>query len=94
MTVGELLDRISSEELTEWMEFAEQEPFGARMDSLGHGIVASTLANIYKKENVKPFTAEDFMPDCFKQEVEPQSVDVMRNIALMWTSVANSGKVE
>lgn len=32
MTVSELLDRVSSRELTEWMVYAELEPFGPLVD--------------------------------------------------------------
>ena len=63
MTVGELLARISSKELTEWMVFYGYEPFGYQTQLLGHGIVASTLANIHRKKGTKAFLPSDFMPE-------------------------------
>lgn len=63
MTVGELLSRISSKELTEWMIFYGYEPFGYEAQMLGHGVVASTLANIHRKKSSKSFAPSDFMPE-------------------------------
>ena len=64
MTVAELLSRVSSRELSEWMVYYEQEPFGEERGDLRAGIVASTVANANRdpKKQKKPFTAQDFMP--------------------------------
>lgn len=64
MTVGELLARISSRELTEWMAYAQVEPFGEERGDLRAGIVASTIANVNRdtKKRRKPFEPEEFMP--------------------------------
>lgn len=65
MTVGELLGRIGSRELTEWMAYYALEPFGAERGDLQAGIVAATVANVNrdKKKQREPFTPQDFMPD-------------------------------
>lgn len=64
MTVGELLARISSEELTEWMAFSDLEPFGDERADVRSGIVAATIANANRdpKRKREPFTPRDFMP--------------------------------
>lgn len=64
MTVAELLSRISSRELSEWMVYYELEPFGEERADLRAGIVASTVANVNRdpKKQKKPFAAQDFMP--------------------------------
>jgi len=62
MTVAELLNRISSHELTEWMAFYSIEPFGDQRDDLRTGIITSTIANVNRSSKQKPFTPVDFMP--------------------------------
>lgn len=64
MTVGELLTRVSSRELTEWMAFFEMEPFGPERADLRAAIVASTVANTARdpKKRARPWTPRDFMP--------------------------------
>lgn len=62
MTVSELLKRISSREITEWMAFSQLEPFGSKAGYLGHAITASTVANVNRAKGQKAYTAEDFMP--------------------------------
>ncbi len=77
MTVGELLARISSRELSEWMAYAQLEPWGEARADLRAGIVASTVANTARdpKKRKKPFAPEDFMP---KFEKETQSAEEQR----------------
>ena len=62
MTVGELLGRISSRELTEWRAYSGLEPFGEDRADLRAGIVASTVANVFRKSVTKPYKAQEFMP--------------------------------
>ena len=62
MTVRELLARIDSKELSEWMAYYEVNPFGSVRDDLQAGIVASTIANVNRGKNDKSFTPSDFMP--------------------------------
>ena len=62
MTVGELLGRISSRELTEWRAYCGIEPFGEERADLRAGIVASTVANVFRKSGTQPYKAQDFMP--------------------------------
>jgi len=62
MTVEELLNRISSKELSEWIAFYSIEPFGEDREDLRMGILASTIANSNRGKNTKPFTPQDFIP--------------------------------
>ncbi|TXH06678.1 MAG: DUF4035 domain-containing protein [Rhodocyclaceae bacterium] len=62
MPVRELLARIGSDELTEWMAFYQLEPFGDFRADFRSGIVASTFANANRSKEAKPFTPGDFMP--------------------------------
>lgn len=77
MTVGEMLTRMSSRELSEWMAYANLEPFGEERADLRAGIVASVIANANRdpKRQPKAFQPSDFMPDFLKglQDDEPEA---------------------
>ena len=62
--MGELLDRVSSAELTEWMVFYRMEPFGMERGDLQAGIVAATVANVNRdpKKQKRAWEPADFMP--------------------------------
>jgi len=77
MTVRELLARIDSRELAEWMAFYGIEPFGGVRGDLQAGVIASTIANVNKGKRGKAFTPGDFMPLMKKPK---QSEDEMINI--------------
>lgn len=72
MTVAELLSRISSRELTEWIAFYKLEPFGAFEDEYRMAVIASTVANTARDEKKKkqPFQTHEFMRSLFKDEAE------------------------
>lgn len=89
MTVAELLDRISSTELSEWMAFFQLEPWGNEVDMLGHAITASTVANTVRPKGHKAYRPQDFMPDFDKQ---PQTAEEMVQFATMFTA-AMGGKM-
>ncbi len=62
MTVGELLNRANSRELTEWRAYYSLEPFGEERADLRAGIIAATIANIYRDKNTKAYKPVDFIP--------------------------------
>lgn len=74
MPVSELLNRISSRELSEWMAYDRLQPFGPERSDVNAGIVASTVANANRdsKKRRKPFGPADFMP-VFEKEKEATS---------------------
>lgn len=84
MTVEEMLARMSSHELTEWMAYAHLEPFGDERGDLRAGIVASTIANVNRdpKRTPEPFRPEDFMP--FTEERTPDPADVAARAAALF----------
>ena len=70
MTVGELLDRMDSVELSEWMAYDLIEPLPDTW--LQTGIATSMMCNLWSKTRSKP---EDFIPRarrCRRQSVEDQ----------------------
>ena len=85
MTVAELLDRVSSRELSEWMMFYKEEPFGYETDMLGHAVTASTIANVNRKKGSKALTPQEFIPK-FKQEAETldETINFVRSLNAMY----------
>ena len=79
MTVAELLKRVSSREISEWMAFSQLEPFGSEAGYIGHAITASTIANVNRKKSQKAFDVNDFMPKFGPKE--EQSVEEMIQLA-------------
>ena len=78
MTVRELLGRIGSDELTEWLAFDDLEPL--ENGYLQAGIVASTIANVMGSGK-KRFSPLDFMPGY--RPKSPPKVTSDRGIAIM-----------
>jgi hypothetical protein len=62
MTVGDMLRRMSSLELTEWLAFAQIEPFGEWRDDFRTGLLAAVIANPHRKKGAPGFKPSDFMP--------------------------------
>jgi len=64
MPVGELLARISSRELTEWMAYWRLEPWGEPRADLRAAIIAATVANTARdpRRKPRPFKPADFLP--------------------------------
>jgi len=89
MTVGELLRRMSSRELTEWMAFFSLEPWGTEVEDWRAGLIAATIANANRdpKKRRKPYEPQDFMPRYEKPQVEEQSWEEQARILEMWSRV-------
>lgn len=81
MTVRELLFRIDSKELTEWMAFYSLEPWGTEPEDVRTGIIASTVANANRDPKKKAHKVKDFMPQWYKPEQTPED---HKRIIEMW----------
>ena len=77
MTVRELLARVDSLELAEWMQFYGESPFGDERNDLQAGIIAATIANVNSGKG-KAFQPIDFMP--YSAENKHQTQDDMKSI--------------
>ncbi len=63
MTVGELLARVSSRELTEWMVYERVAgPLGGRRGDIQSAIIAATIVNSKRGKGKKAVQPADFMP--------------------------------
>lgn len=67
-----MLARMPSRLFSEWMAYAQLEPFGEGRADLRAGIVASVIANRWRGEDEREYKPEDFvaMPELPK-EAEP-----------------------
>jgi hypothetical protein len=89
MTVAEMLSRVSSHELTEWMAYEKLTgPLDVRLrGDVSAGIVAATVANSQgAKKKLKP---GDFIPTWFKRKKTVRDVwmDVLAANAAMGGAV-------
>lgn len=57
------MSSISSRELTEWMALEQIEGplYGARREDLRAGVIAATVANVFRGKGDKPLSPEDFV---------------------------------
>lgn len=92
MTRAELLWRMSSREITEWMAFAQVEPFGAEFELLGHAVTASTFANANRKKGTKAFDVKDFIPKF--REKKGTIKDLIGHLAAYTKAVGGKDKRE
>ena len=74
----EMLARIDSYELSEWMQYYALDPFGTEREDLQAGIVASTIANANSGKG-KAFQPSDFMPYLDKNEQTPEDMKTLLN---------------
>jgi len=72
MTVSELLGRISSREIAEWMAYFRSEPFGEISAEFRMARIAAIMAetNRDKEKRREPFTEKDFMREEYLETVE------------------------
>jgi hypothetical protein len=62
MTVGELLEKVGSSEIAEWMAFAGLEPFGAEADDLRAGLMPALTVNMNRAEGADTISPFEFFP--------------------------------
>lgn len=94
MTVGELLRRISSRELSEWAVYFQLEPWGCEVEDWRAGLIAATIANANRdpKKRRRPYEPRDFMPQHEKPRVEEQSWEEQARIIEMWARTLEATK--
>jgi len=92
MTVGELLQRMSSRELSEWMAFFSLEPWGTEVEDWRAAMIAATVANGYRdpKRRRKPYEPKDFMPQRGPLVVKEQTVEEQEAILRMFERLLGS----
>lgn len=89
MTVAELLDRISSRELSEWMAFDRIEPVGDRRLDVLAAMVMCLLANVNRnpKKRKKPYQVDEFLPPWAKDAPEQDGASMLRIVEMLNTAM-------
>jgi hypothetical protein len=83
MTVGQLLREIDSHELSEWMAYAEIEPFGEPRADLRNAMSMALYANSVRgPKNKKVYKPADFMPT-FDAEPPDDEIRWKSNLAFV-----------
>jgi hypothetical protein len=86
---------MSSKEFSEWMAYAQLEPFGEERADLRMAILASLIANANRdpKKKSSPYEVSDFMPK-FEKEEPISKEDAIATIDAMMTAlvVATGGR--
>lgn len=63
MSVRRAQQEIDSREFAEWIAYEQIDPSGAERTDLNAGIIASTIANVWRGKGQKTLKPSDFMPD-------------------------------
>ena len=72
-----MLAEMTSNQLSEWMAYAQLEPWGEERADLRAGIIASTQANSMRGKKGKPFKPQDFMPRYEPEDEEATAAMMM-----------------
>ena len=83
---------MSALDLAEYEAFYLLEPFGEYQTNYAAGVVASTIANIYRKKNSKPFTPEDFMPKRGLVYETPKKQSIEQQMLILRQMASTRGK--
>lgn len=87
----ELLLRLDSRELTEWMAFWQLDPWGDSRADLRAGVIASTIANVHRGADTRPYKPMDFMPYAQRDENEEARSNVATFKAMFAHKVKRNG---
>jgi hypothetical protein len=86
MTLGELFDRMPSDEFDLWVALYRRDPWGEQRADLRAGVIASTVANYAGKarsESAGPAKPADFMPYLERQEQVEEEPDPVKFFGAM-----------
>lgn len=88
-TVGELQERMSSEEFTHWIAYFGMEPWGYDIETWRMGMLCSTSANTAgPKKGGKPWRPQDFIP---KKQDAPRGQSIAEQRAILQSMVNGHG---
>ena len=89
-----MLRVLDSRQITEWMAFYQVEGFGEEAAQYRTGIVASVIANVFRRKGRRAYSPIDFMPKP-KLPPKPQTQEEMRVSLEAWVAaMEKSGKVK
>lgn len=90
MTVRELLDRIDSREMSEWMAYYRIEPFGEMRADLRQQSICATIANANRGKRGRRFKLKHF--DLFPESRGETDIERQQTM-LKGLTVAMGGRV-
>lgn len=82
MTLYEMLNRISSKELTEWYAYEMDHPFHSDIDRNGHAVTSQIIANRLRTKNEKAYSLDDFIPKRKKPQSSEQQISIAQMITM------------
>ena len=82
---------LSSRQFAEWIAYYNVEPWGEERADVRSGVVASTVANIHRKKNTKPFKPIDFMPYLSEEREEMEQKEKQNQLLAMLKGLAANG---
>jgi len=77
-TVKELLSRIDSQELSEWLAYYSIEPFGEWRADLRQAITSMIIANVNRSKKSRAYKVKEFMPFEKQQRRKQQTPEQMQ----------------
>ena len=93
MTVSELLNRISAQELTEWMAYDKVEPFGPAREDFRAGMITAPLINLWTAKGATKAKAVDWIVNTDPTE-QQQSDEAMKMLLFAVTVKAGGNYPE
>ena len=72
MTVRELLARLSSEELAEWMAYSTIDMLPGKADDWRAAMIAATVSNANRSSESEPANVDQFMP---RMPADPEDLE-------------------
>jgi hypothetical protein len=89
--VEEMLAQMSTEQLHDWMAYAEADPFTEQRADWRAAMVASTVANAFRGKQQRSFQPSDFMPK-FGERRRIMTAEQMKAILKTGTATFNAMK--
>lgn len=80
---------MSWQQLLDWFEFYQLEPFGEERADLRNGIACALLANVNRGRSSKAFVPTDFMPFVEKPRVKPMDAEGWKKFKVMAKAMAH-----
>lgn len=87
MLHSEMMERMTSAEFYRWMAMDLVEPFGDRRGDIQAGIVAQTMANMWRDPKQKAFTLDLFLPKFSSDPEPPKRQQTVEEQIAMWEAI-------
>lgn len=87
-----LLEQLDSVQISEWMAYANIEPFGSLAEDLRLGQTTAMIGNTHLKKGAKPFKAQDFSlcSSWRKDPGSPQTLSEQKAVMLEFAKSINT----